>query len=104
MRVATIGRGVDSRFRRNDGRGGNGRGWRRKANGVCHPLTVIPAQAGIQNPGGFGVSVGRGVDSRFRGDDGYGGRGGARLTAYAIPPLSFRRRPESRTPVVLAYR
>ena len=35
--------------------------------------TVIPAQAGIQSPGGWGVSVMRGVDSRFRGNDEMGG-------------------------------
>ena len=32
--------------------------------------TVIPAQAGIQSPGRPGVAIGRGVDSRFRGNDG----------------------------------
>ena len=42
--------------------------------GCRHALTVIPAQAGIQNPGGGpGVAAGRGVDSRFRGNDGVGG-------------------------------
>ena len=34
------------------------------------PHPIIPAPAGIQNPGISGVSIGRGVDSRFRGNDG----------------------------------
>ena len=38
--------------------------------------TVIPAQAGIQPPGIPGLGIGRGVDSRFRGNDGGGGNGG----------------------------
>ena len=39
------------------------------------PPTVIPAQAGIQNPGlPSKATTGRGVDSRFRGNDGMGGR------------------------------
>ena len=112
----SVGRSVDSRFRGNDGMGGGNDGA-----GAAYP-TVIPAQAGIQNPGEWrwrlrraltalppfilrpaqderlplrladfqhirhsgagrnpeprrrpGVSVGRGVDSRFRGNDGMGG-------------------------------
>ena len=39
-----------------------------------HPLTVIPAQAGIQNPGMPPQCEMAGVDSRFRGNDGGGGR------------------------------
>ena len=72
--------------------------------GACLP-TVIPAQAGIQNPGQPRRSGGRGVDSRLRGNDGGGGgddgwRDYGGVGVYPIP--SFRRRPESRTPVAAA--
>ena len=53
---------------------------RRNRPGWRVALTVIPAQAGIQNPGNgdaaqpAGLDKGQGVDSRFRGNDGGGGR------------------------------
>ena len=46
-------------------------GWAGMAIAAYAP-TVIPAQAGIRNPGSLGVAIGRGVDSRFRGNDGMG--------------------------------
>ena len=70
--------------------------------------TVIPAQAGIQNPGGSGLSVGWRWIPAFAGMTGWGVVGAVVSGALLVvcpgmppmpPPPSFRRRPESRTPV-----